>query len=516
MSTQKNLLLSARNNPFLAPIDSILTDQNLHQRLSSSPLKGLDMASISKQARYDLLAVMAQEFFVPSLTSADSTSRLYSLIRKGYIPRDPTEISARKRAITISRFAGAELRNLPWLPGFAAGMKFDGITGLGKTYEIRRAIDQFLPRIEHGRSEAADWTHFYQIPVLYVGMSHDGSIGGLLYQILVAIDVALDTDYSTQRRLTSLANEKLAVQVGILLSLHAVGVLIIDEIQATNFSDGARGTVARTFFLRMLNFGIPIVLIGNPMGMRFINHFSQDLRRFSSGGSIQMHPFEKDDKNYRNILAPAFWGYNIMPEPPGVADPDGSILFEYCGGIRDFAGRVIASAQRIALDTEERRITRDHLDLAFNGPDFDEGERTIIRAFCNKDALALQDFEDIPWEDYYKRWNKSEPRESSGDSSSSAAPSSDQKKKTSTKNTLPTTSASAEGAPPFVSPQQGATHAESTAKRMIAKRARENNKEQKAKKIIAGLEAADMRSEGVKRLLVKDLAEVIDNHNDRS
>lgn len=507
MSTQKNPLLSARNNPFLAPIDSILTDQNLPLRLSSSPLKGLDMASISKQARYDLLAVMAQEFFVPSLTSTDSTSRLYSLIRKGYIPRDPTEISARKRAITISRFAGAELRNLPWLPGFAAGMKFNGITGLGKTYEIRRAIDQFLPRIEHGRSEAADWTHFYQIPVLYVGMSHDGSIGGLLYQILVAIDVALDTDYSTQRRLTSLANEKLAVQVGILLSLHAVGVLIIDEIQATNFSDGARGTMARTFFLRMLNFGIPIVLIGNPMGMRFINPFSQDLRRFSSGGSIQMHPFEKDDKNYRNILAPAFWGYNVMPEPPSVVDPDGSILFEYCGGIRDFAGRVIASAQRIALDTEGRSITKEHLDLAFNGPDFDEGERTIIRAFCNKDALTLQEFEDIPWEDYYKKWNKSTPRNSSGDSSPSGTSSSDQKKKTST---------SAESAALFASTPQGTTHAQSTAKRTIAKRARENNKGKKSKEIIAGLEAEDMRSEGVKRLLVKDLAEAIDNHNNRS
>jgi hypothetical protein len=51
---------------------------------------------------------------------------------------------------------------------------------------------------------------------------------------------------------------------------------------------------------------------------------------------------------------------------------------------------------------------------------------------------------------------------------------------------------------------------------MIAKRARENNKEKKSEEIIAGLEAADMRSEGVKRLLVKDLAEVIDNHNDRS
>lgn len=184
------LVAGTSGNPFLEHLESTITDPKLEARLRCSPLDGVDVKNLGKEARYDLLDRMQQEFFVPTLTSIDATSRLYRMVRKGYLPRDPCKVEARILSMTISRMAGAEMRNLPWLPNFAHGMRITGITGLGKTYEIRRAIAQLPPRIEHGRSEAADWTHFYQAPYLYVGMSHDGSLGGLLLQILVALDAA--------------------------------------------------------------------------------------------------------------------------------------------------------------------------------------------------------------------------------------------------------------------------------------------------------------------------------------
>lgn len=511
MNTQIKPLLSERNNPFLEKIDSVLTDRDLHCTLRSSPLDGLDMKNLSKQARYDLLDVMHQEYFVPSLTSTDSASRFYTLIRKGYISRDPREIHVRKRAMVISRFAGSKLEDLPWLPGFALGMRIDGITGLGKTYEIRRAIDQLKPRIEHGKSAAADWTHFNQVPVLYVGMSFDGSIGGLLYQILVSLDVALGTDYSMQPRLIRLPNEKLAVHVGILMLLHAVGVLVIDEIQATNFSDGSRGTTARTFFLRMLNFGIPILLIGNPLGMRFIDGFSQDIRRFSCGGSIKMHPFEMNDENYRNVLAPGFWAYNVLPEPSSVIDPTGSILFSYCGGIRDFAGRLITAAQRIALDIDSPCLKRDHLDMAFNGPDFDQKERTMIRAFCNKNASALQEFEDIPWEDYFKKWEKPKPAKKSASTAQNSTQPDVEKAETAEEKSDAAGDTSSESES-SVSKAKGKTQSQKTAENVIARRNRKQKANEKNETIKADLPAGDMRTTGIQERLVTELASTLGNH----
>ena len=485
---------SPNHNPFLREIDPILCMQgeDLHQKLRSSPLSGIDTKSLGLHARYDLLDRMRLELFVPNSTALDATSRLYRMIRKGYLSRNPTTAEYRRRLMLLSRFAGREMQNLPWLPAFALGMREIGITGLGKTYEVRAALAQLPPYVEHGRSDAADWTHFFQVPYLYIGMSFDGSIGGLLLQILVALDNVIFTDYSQQKRLTSLSNEKLAVQVAIILANHAVGALVIDELQSSNFSDGIRGHLARMFFLRMLNFGIPLLLIGNPMGMCFLDSFSQDIRRLSSCGTIDLHPIEPDHPNFTEILAPAFWRYNVMPEPPDFEDKDGAILFKYCGGIRDFAVRVIESAQRIALELEEKRIGIKHLDMAFSGPDFSEDERTIIKAFCEKDALALMQFEDIPWETYFKKWN---PDEDAGE-----APA------------VPTTESKKPSGPAAIGP----TAAKKTAKTLIAKRTKKKNQQDNIDAIKRNLQTDDLRGEGIQKHLVSSLADAIaEQHKQR-
>lgn len=100
------------------------------------------------------------------------------------------------------------------------------------------------------RTRALGWSHLVQILWLYVGMSHDGSLGGLLLSILCAIDEATGcTSYSQSRSLIGLSNEKLAVRIGIILRNHGVGVLVIDEIQGRNFSGGAQLCDWRRHFL---------------------------------------------------------------------------------------------------------------------------------------------------------------------------------------------------------------------------------------------------------------------------
>jgi hypothetical protein len=474
------------DNPFLEELDSILTDPKLKRRLRSSPLDGINVRDLSTCRRHDLLDQMQGELFVPSLTSLDCTSRLFRMIRKGYISRNPTLAENKRTSMVISRMAGQEIQRIPWLPNFALGMRLIGITGVGKTYELRRALQQLTPCIEHGKNQTADWTHYYQAPALYVGMSHDGSLGGLLLNILVALDAAIYTDYSSDRKITKLSNEKLAVHVGIILANHAVGVLIIDEIQHENFSDGVRGDLARTFFLRLLNFGIPMVLVGNPLGMQFLNFHSQDLRRLSSCGTIDMQPFEVDDTNYVNYLAPAFWNYNVLPEPPELDGQELELMYKYSGGIRDFACRIVIGAQRIALEAGHSHLTKIHLEQAFEGPDFSNEERLIIRSFVNKDALSLCQFKDIPWEDYANAWGNSQHREDAVPSD--AAP----------ETTTPPSEASEKKTKPRTYPQR-------TAENIARTRTKRQKQQAKIEKVQATLDAADMRLSGIKEVLIDGL-----------
>jgi hypothetical protein len=411
---------SPPDNPFLDPIASYLNTENLSERLVSWPLAQVDVRELSLQDRYALLDKLQVEMFEPTSTSLNITVRTYRLIGRSLQTRNPTLPAIRRKTMAIARCIGTELTQLPWFATYAMGMLLSGITGCGKTYEVIRALKLIPQRIEHPRSEAAGWTHMVQAPWLYIGMSFDGSLGGLLLQILVALDEAIWSDYSQDKSLLRLSNEKLAVHVGLILRNHGVGLLVIDEIQSRNFSDDARGTLAATFFLRMLNFGIPILLMGNPLGINALNSFSQDLRRLGAGGSIKMHPHERSDYDWKECLAPAIWRYSVMPEASPFNDKDGSILYKYSGGIRDYACRIRAASQRLALDADPaaKFVTEAHMAAAFFGTDFSNLERSLISGFRDKNHLILRQFVDVPWEEYGVRWGKIESPESANEADS--------------------------------------------------------------------------------------------------
>lgn len=390
-------------NPFIASIDEFLSTENITERLATSPLDGIDVSAIGEQARMDILDRLQEEFFEPISTSLDIATRIYRLIRKGYLNRDPTKLSVRKMTMELAENSGRDLKALPWFSTYAKGMTITGITGLGKSFEVNRAL-QLLPQcVEHGRSQIAGWASMRQVTYLYVAMSHDGSLGGLLMQILCALDEVIGTQYSQDKAFTKSSNEKLAVRLGIIFRNHGVGVLVIDEIQRRNFEGHGRGDLAATFFLRLLNFGIPVVLIGNTLGMSALYSFSQDVRRIGSGGTIHLHPLQKEEFDWTNCLAPALWRQSVMSEPSSIKN-SGELLFRYSGGIRDYACRILIAAQRLALDLGNRFVTEDHMMQAFLGSDFSDKDRGIIAGFREKNPLLLSHYEDMPWEEYAVRW----------------------------------------------------------------------------------------------------------------
>lgn len=406
---------SGESNPLLAGLSEYLLSDDLEQRLTYSPLTGIDVNKLSVQEKLDLLDLMQEEFFEPTSTALGIVTNAYRLIRRGYLSRDPGRAVVRTKTMRIAGFAGKELSEIPWFTTYAKGMKISGETGTGKSYELLRGLRLLPPSIVHQENKSAGWTHLVQIVWLYVPMSHDGSLGGLLLSILCAIDAATGcTPYSQNRSLIGLSNEKLAVRIGIILRNHGVGVLVIDEIQSRNFSGGAHGGLAATFFLRLLNFGIPIILIGNPFGMSALDRFSQDMRRLGSGGSFDMRPMLEDDFDWTDCLVPALLKYNVMREPGIMGDPEGRSIFRYSGGIRDYACRIRTASQRLALDLGSNAVTLEHMSAAFYGSDFDEKERNLIEAFRDKNPIPLMEWEDIRWKDYAAQWGYIAERSSAG------------------------------------------------------------------------------------------------------
>ena len=79
-----------------------------------------------------------------------------------------------------------------------------------------------------------------QIVHLTVKMPADGSRGGLLYAILLAIDSAVYTNYFNEYNKRWMTIEKLMLKCAQLLALYSVGILVVEEMQA-NFIASKHG-----------------------------------------------------------------------------------------------------------------------------------------------------------------------------------------------------------------------------------------------------------------------------------
>lgn len=489
--------ISGCDNPFIRQLNGYLSTENLEERLTYFPLEGLDVAGMSRDARLDVLDRMQMEFFEPTTTSLEIATRMFRLVRRGYLPRNPELPEVRRKLMAAAGFSGQEISKLPWFPTYALGMRIAGETGTGKSYEVCRALNLLPPFLTHERNEKAGWTHLVQVVWLYVPMSHDGSLGGLLLNILCALDAVAGTEYSSTKSLIRLSNEKLAVRIAGILLTHGVGVLVIDELQSRNFTGGKHGGLAATFFLRLLNFGIPVVLVGNPFGMEALDRFSQDMRRLSAGGSFDMMPMSESDFDWERCLCPALLRYNVMSRPGIADDESGRSLFTYSGGIRDYACRMRVESQRLALELGDDLVSLAHMKAAFEGPAFSDKDRQLIAAFRDRNPILLQGWEDIRWEKYAADWGCFGNRE--------APKSITQEKNDRAQNTE---TAQAREMLAVESSEVVKTNSQRDQAAIKQKRTRKNNESRKQVEIKAQLETSDLRSEGMQKYLIAGFEEL--------
>ena len=106
-----------------------------------------------------------------------------------------------------------------------------GVPGVGKSSTVRRCLSLIPQCVTHSEYNGKP---FYkkQILHLFVECPSDCSVKTLAYSIIAAVDRAIGSEYfrfaAKQSRLSASA---LVTQVKIICLNHAVGVIVVDEIQ---------------------------------------------------------------------------------------------------------------------------------------------------------------------------------------------------------------------------------------------------------------------------------------------
>jgi len=391
-------LAAHTSNPFLAALPPFLDDGGLSQAMEHRPILPPHVRQIPIESRPDLLVTSDRLRIAKGLQS---------LLYTGLKGRAPAAEDAKQFIYLSAQQLGKPIQVLPWNPSSARGMIIEAPTGSGKTH----CVDVFLARLPqvicHGHEPNCAWRALKQLVYLKVHMPADGSRGGFLTAAFFEIDIALGTDYLERYRRWTI--EKQLVALLHVLAVHRCGLLIIEEAQEQALSTGTFSADFRTFFLRILNWRIPLVLVGNPLAFTKIKHFAQDVDRFSEAGWHTLMPcLDPQSAEWREDWMPGLWAPTLLNEPdqpyPANSTPNeldstlDGFVWKRTAGVPRYIARLRSIVNEVALKAGIPRITRELVDRVYLLDPRIQPLRRRIEAITSKRWQALASFDDMPVE----------------------------------------------------------------------------------------------------------------------
>lgn len=417
-------LHGSNHNPLLTHLPPRRSKAELARALRFIPtLTGDDPAERAKSL------VNLKSAFVPTRIAAEAVFGLQNILYDSLEQRDPRVEANRRRIFEIAALRGISSTRWPWFPEDAGGAIFQGLTGCGKSHAWKRLVATLPQVIDHGPMPECGWLSLKQLVYLHVELSHDGSPKGFIAAAFLALDQALGTNYTSLHVRDGISAEKQLVEFMHKLCLHRCGLLILEEAQKRKLVDSQFSGLMLDMMLRLLNFGIPVLLVGNPLGFMTIFEHAQNTRRLTTGGLHDFTPaFNSDDEQWERDLFPAIWRVSIFDEPDEYSVEDMELrhrIWKYTGGVPEHLCRLRkAVLEEASSDPNATRVTRLHIRAVLDGPAMAAVQKLIDGLVSYDYAGLASKLKDFPLEwmqSCMERFRKRAARRSKAINSADAA-----------------------------------------------------------------------------------------------
>ena len=421
--------MSGKDNPLLAAdgLSSIpiwLNDRKaLAMALANSPVPYAGGAMVNHDNRA-LATDDYSKIFVPTTQSLKIAAAMLRVIYQEFQRRNPREAETQKLLNTAHILARQNYERPPWNPIQAKGMILEGVTGIGKSHIIKR-IQHLLPQVVKHEADGS-WGVFRltQLVWLTVPMPADHTRKGLLASILAEMDRVMGTDYVPNLIRSSSRIEYLIVHVMQALIQHRCGMLVIEEAQESNLGSKIFSSDFLNFFLRLLNYGVPIMIVGNPLAFRELRTHAQVEDRFSEGGWFTMTPeFGPEAPQWQKAWIPGLWSPSLLDEPDAPFDPIpelpvandwASLLWQLTGGIPRQLTRLRTTVMEEAMMYGVKQVTSRFVYQVFCSSAKFSQVQIRNQAMADHDATVLTKYRDLPLDDLNKSWEQSNRKSAVG------------------------------------------------------------------------------------------------------
>ncbi len=393
-----------RDNPFTEALTPTLSPREVTEYLLQLPPYPDDVREVSQVARWQM-AETAREFFVPNGKHLIVYYAITSMIRRGYVRRNPVLWGYWKQVHkNIESFLKA-IKEKPFPNSRARGLTIIGPGGTGKSTTAEKIL-QSMPQVITHVSYKGQVFIMRQLVWLKLDCPRQGSLRELCVTFFRAVDEILDTNYHKNYAGNSHRTiEELIAGMVRVAANHGLGIIFIDEIQDLSEARSGGEITMVNFFVHLENaLGIPFGLIGTKEAIPLISGQVRHARRASEQGliswdrmsevEVDIEEFDDDDDDddeehaagsntaaeastnqggedaqkkipkpdlvWKNFVE-TMWQYQYVKHPRGlkenvVEDKCARALYRAAKGIPAVVQTVFVLTQQLAILTEEEKI----------------------------------------------------------------------------------------------------------------------------------------------------------------
>lgn len=391
-----------KNNPFIEALPLILEPQSFINILSGKVEFSESDKNASASLRSHMLVGLMNNFFQPITRHVQLENKISILLREGYVGRNINDDNLIKKlqegyqAIQNGEMASFSFKQRE---STASSLAFIGCSGSGKTTTINRILATYPQCIYHPKH------NFTQIVYLKIDCPHDGSLKSLCMHFFRAIDKVLGTNYEKKYGQKRHSIETLLPIMAQLSNFHAIGLLIIDEIQHLSIGKSGGAEKMLNFFVTLVNtINLPIIMIGTPKARFIFEGDFRSARRGAGLGSIFWEQMKSEDntitsdrriiKSEWNAFTDKLWKYQWLKKADiTLSEEIRKKWYELSQGILDIVVKLFVLAQFRAIDSGLERITVKVLEKTY-----EEDLKPIhpmIRALQSRNANRIAEYSDL-------------------------------------------------------------------------------------------------------------------------
>ncbi|TDF36697.1 AAA family ATPase [Alteromonadaceae bacterium M269] len=388
-----------QGNPFiegLPPITGFLDDTRVLRPKVKCTAESLHENGVQRAHN---ISRIIDDFFQPLSQHQQLHERLSLMIRGGYVGRNPDSGDWAKHIQNgYERVVKGELKAFKFsdTASTAQSMTLIGGSGNGKTTAINQLLSLYPQVIYHPKM------NLEQVVYLKIDCSHNGSRKEICQNFFRAMDRTLrTTNYERQYSGKRHGEVTLLAMMAQVANAHALGVLIIDEIQHLRTSDTGDSEKALNFFVTLVNtIGLPVILIGTPKARGVFEKDMRSARRLSGLGALFWDPMDNGEE-WRN-LTDKLWKLQWLQKRDEVlGDELRDVWYDLSQGVLDVVVKLFVLSQLRAIALGVERITEKLMQQVYL--DDLKPIHPMLEALRSGDPQEIDKYADIELKDTDKR-----------------------------------------------------------------------------------------------------------------